>query len=219
MEPTYSEYLHNNSGLNPSHEYLPPIVKTILSSAKPSRVIGIGCGNGSVASFLTDLGHEVIGVGESESSIAQAQANFPNIRFEQQSAYSDLGTAYGKFPALIALEIIEHLYSPRQFMETVTNILEPEGIVIISTPYHGYIKNLALALTGKFDAHFTALWEGGHIKLWSIRTLSTLIEDAVLIVDSIYRVGRVPPLAKSMILVARKPAYSPQNASAKGTSS
>lgn len=216
MEPSYSEYRYNDSGLNPSHEYLLPTVKKILSSAKPSRVIDIGCGNGSAASFLTALGHEVTGVDASESGITQARENFPNIRFEQLSAYSDLGTAYGKFSAVIALEIIEHLYSPRQFMETVTNTLEPGGIAIISTPYHGYIKNLALAITGKLDAHFTALWEGGHIKFWSIRTLSTLIEDVGLIVDSIYRVGRIPPLAKSMILVARKPTHSPRSTGTEG---
>jgi hypothetical protein len=39
----------------------------------------------------------------------------------------------------------------------------------VSTPYHGYHKNLGLALSGKMDAHFTALWEGGHIKFFSIR--------------------------------------------------
>ena len=60
-------------------------------------------------------------------------------------------------------------------------------------------------LTGRFDAHFTALWEGGHIKFFSIKTLTELFARHGLRDIQIVRVGRIPPLAKSMVLVARKP--------------
>ena len=76
---------------------------------------------------------------------------------------------------------------------------------MISTPYHGYIKNVALAVTGKLDAHFTALWDGGHIKFFSIATLSQLLEEAGLRDITFKRVGRVPVLAKSMLAIARRP--------------
>ncbi|QXP84016.1 methyltransferase [Methylococcus sp. Mc7] len=79
------------------------------------------------------------------------------------------------------------------------------GKAIVSTPYHGYWKNLALALSGKMDAHFTALWDHGHIKFWSMKTLSTLLEEAGFRDIRFERVGRVPVLAKSMIAIARKP--------------
>jgi 2-polyprenyl-6-hydroxyphenyl methylase/3-demethylubiquinone-9 3-methyltransferase len=77
------------------------------------------------------------------------------------------------------------------------------GVAVISTPYHGYWKNLAQALTGKMDGHFTALWDHGHIKFWSMRTLGELLREAGF-VD--VRFGRVPALAKSMAAVAKKPA-------------
>lgn len=79
------------------------------------------------------------------------------------------------------------------------------GAAILSTPYHGYWKNLAMALSGKMDAHFTALWDHGHIKFWSINTLTALLEEAGLRDLHFERVGRFPALAKSMIAVARKP--------------
>lgn len=62
-----------------------------------------------------------------------------------------------------------------------------------------------MALTGKMDAHFTALWDHGHIKFWSMRTLSELLREAGFVDIRFERVGRVPALAKSMIAVARKP--------------
>ncbi len=75
----------------------------------------------------------------------------------------------------------------------------------MSTPYHGYWKNLAMAVTGKLDAHFTALWDGGHIKFWSMRTLRALLEEAGFVDVEFTLVGRIKPLAKSMIAVARRP--------------
>jgi 2-polyprenyl-6-hydroxyphenyl methylase/3-demethylubiquinone-9 3-methyltransferase len=56
------------------------------------------------------------------------------------------------------------------------------------------------------DAHFTALWDGGHIKFWSVATLSRLLAEAGFEIVSVTRVGRIPILAKSMVALIRKPA-------------
>ncbi|MFM8309601.1 MAG: hypothetical protein ACKN87_21875, partial [Microcystis aeruginosa] len=66
------------------------------------------------------------------------------------------------------------------------------------------LKNLALAATGKMDEHFTALWDHGHIKFWSVKTITKLLTEANLSVDKIYRIGRIAPLAKTMIILARR---------------
>lgn len=104
----------------------------------------------------------------------------------------------------VSLEVIEHVYDPRAYARTLHDLLEPGGTAIISTPYHGYVKNLALAVTGNLDNHFTALWDGGHIKFFSIRTLRRLLIETGFQGIHIIRVGRIPPLAKSMVAIARK---------------
>ncbi len=88
---------------------------------------------------------------------------------------------------------------------TLFNFLEPGGTAIVTTPYHGYLKNLVMALTGKLDAHFTALWDHGHIKFWSTKTLAQLLLEAGFVDIRFKRVGRIPALAKSMVAIARKP--------------
>jgi 2-polyprenyl-6-hydroxyphenyl methylase/3-demethylubiquinone-9 3-methyltransferase len=75
----------------------------------------------------------------------------------------------------------------------------------MSTPYHGYWKNLALALSGKMDDHFMALRDHGHIKFWSEKTITKLLSHAGFNSIEISRAGRMPALAKSMVIVARKP--------------
>jgi len=100
--------------------------------------------------------------------------------------------------------VVEHIYAPRDYARTLFNLTEEGGVAIVSTPYHGYLKNVALSLSGKMDTHFTALWDHGHIKFWSIKTLTTLLQQAGFNNISFYRVGRIPPLAKTMIACAYK---------------
>ena len=66
---------------------------------------------------------------------------------------------------------------------------------MVSTPYHGYWKKLALAASGKMDGHFTALWDDGHIKFCSIATLTTLLSEAAFVDLHFERSGRIPALA------------------------
>ncbi len=203
-----SGYVYQDSGLNCSHDYLLPEIIRILKSLnlqdKQKKIFELGCGNGSVANELSKLGFDVTGVDPSEQGISQAKQNYPNLNLRQGSAYDDLVTQYGRFPVVISLEVVEHVYFPRKFAATLFSLLEKGGTAIVSTPYHGYWKNLAMALTGKTDAHFTALWDHGHIKFWSFKTLRFLLEEAGFRQISFHRVGRIPAIAKAMIAIAGK---------------
>jgi 2-polyprenyl-6-hydroxyphenyl methylase/3-demethylubiquinone-9 3-methyltransferase len=164
-----------------------------------SRVFEIGCGNGALTRKLRELGHDAIGVDASESGIAMAG---PHCFVG--SAYDDLAAQYGRFPVVVSLEVVEHLMEPRRFARAAIDLLEPGGIAIISTPFHGYWKNLALAVSGRMDAHFSPLWDGGHVKFWSERTMNALLTEAGFTQTRFVRVGRIAPLAKSMIAITQR---------------
>jgi 2-polyprenyl-6-hydroxyphenyl methylase/3-demethylubiquinone-9 3-methyltransferase len=76
---------------------------------------------------------------------------------------------------------------------------------VISTIYHGYLKNVALALLGRFDRHVDPLWDHGHIKFFSERTLTKLLEETGFEGVTISRPDLVPQFARSMVARARKP--------------
>ena len=73
----------------------------------------------------------------------------------------------------------------------------------MTTPYHGYLKNLALAVAGQLDGHYQPWRDGGHIKFFSRATVTDLIRREGFVVTGFVRVGRVPPLAKSMVVESR----------------
>lgn len=204
-----SGYRYEDGELNESHGYLVPALLEIVAAlsvpAGRRRVFELGCGNGAVASVLTKQGYHVTGVDVSTQGLEHARRHHPELVLHLGSGYDPLADIYGQFPIVVSLEVVEHLYAPRIFAKTLYDLVEPSGTAIVSTPYHGYWKNLALALTGRLDAHFTALWDHGHIKFWSMRTLQMLLHEAGFEGVRFIRVGRVPALAKSLIAVAKKP--------------
>ncbi|MDO8357088.1 MAG: methyltransferase domain-containing protein [Nitrospirota bacterium] len=203
-----SGYVYEDPELNASHDYLVPALLAELAALRlptvHKRVFEVGCGNGAVADVLTRQGYLVTGVDASAQGIEQAKRRYPQSNLQLGSAYDPLAETYGKFPVVVSLEVVEHLYAPRVFARALFDLVEPSGTVIVSTPYHGYWKNLAMALTGRLDHHFTALWDHGHIKFWSIGTLRLLLQEAGFHSIRFRRVGRVPALAKSMIAIATR---------------
>lgn len=203
-----SGYTYEDPGLNASHDYHVPALLGELAalglSPAHKRVFELGCGNGSVADVLTRKGYQMTGVDASAQGIEQANRRYPQLNLQLGSAYDSLADTYGKFPVVVSLEVVEHLYAPRVFARTLFDLVEPSGTAIVSTPYHGYWKNLAMAVSGRLDHHFTALWDHGHIKFWSIGTLQLLLQEAGFHSITFRRVGRVSALAKSMIAIARK---------------
>jgi 2-polyprenyl-3-methyl-5-hydroxy-6-metoxy-1,4-benzoquinol methylase len=191
-------YRYSHAGDGYAHSYLFGPVLRILRAQPARRIFEVGCGNGSLAKRLEAEDFEVSGVDSSESGIALA--GHPRLRVG--SAYDDLAAQYGRFPIVLSLEVVEHLYDPRRFARTVFDLLEPNGIAIISTPFHSYWKNLAISLAGKWDAHHDPLWDDGHIKFWSERTLTDLLREAGFERIEFVHAGRIRPLAKSMIATA-----------------
>lgn len=105
-----------------------------------------------------------------------------------------------QFDAVVSVEVIEHLLLPRMLMQNAMRALRPGGLLILSTPYHGYWKNLALAITNGFDAHWHPLRDYGHVKFFSKQTLVQLVQEYQLEEIQFETAGRISLLANSMIV-------------------
>lgn len=178
-----------------------------LAACPANRVLDLGCGNGSMCQHLRLWGYNVVGVDPSANGISKARQRLPEIEFLRASAKpADLAALpVESFDIVISTEVVEHCYSPRDWAASAFMLLRPGGLFVCSAPYHGYLKNVALALSGKLDNHFTALWDGGHIKFWSRRTLSHLLIEAGFVDLRFRGAGRFPWFWKSMLIAARKP--------------
>ncbi|BCX19562.1 MAG: hypothetical protein KatS3mg117_3244 [Geminicoccaceae bacterium] len=190
------------------HRLLLPIIRSLLPEGASLSILDVGCGTGFVAAALAELGHSVTGIDTAEDGIAIARkAVSGNVRFEVASAYDDWSKLKPErgWDVVTAVEVIEHLYSPQRFLHNAYHALKPGGCIIITTPYHGYMKNLALALLNAWDRHFHVHHEGGHIKFFSRRTLAAMLENSGFTEAKFRYAGRAPGLWKDMICRAKVP--------------
>ena len=139
-----SGYRYGGAQLGHHHAYLLPSVLRVLDSLGlpdgKRRLFELGCGNGSIANKLARHGWQITGVDPSAEGIAQANAAYPALRLEQGSAHDDLVGKYGHFPVVLSLEVVEHVYAPRQFASTIFGLLTPGSAAIISTPRSSIIS-------------------------------------------------------------------------------
>lgn len=187
-----------------SQAYLAGPVEAALRNAGAARILDLGCGNGAFSHHLQRSGYRVLGCDADAGGIALARQGDSGAEFRQFSVYDDpqsLGTA--GFDAVVATEVVEHLFHPSALPRFAAAVLKPGGRLVVTTPYHGYLKNLLLSLAGKWDSHHTALWDGGHIKFWSRRTLTQLLEANGFEVIGFAGAGRGYGLWKSMVVTAR----------------
>jgi 2-polyprenyl-3-methyl-5-hydroxy-6-metoxy-1,4-benzoquinol methylase len=186
------------------HAYLTGPILSLCRQLGARRVLDLGCGNGALCRSLASAGLAVVGCDRDPGAVAVASAAVPQALFKVVSVYDDparLGEA--GFDLVVSTEVVEHLVAPRALPRFARAVLSPGGHLLLSTPYHGYLKNLLLALLGAWDSHHSPLWDGGHVKFWSRRTLTRLLEQEGFAVTRFLGVGRAPWLWKSMILVGR----------------
>lgn len=203
----YKDYGYNDTVATHAHGYIVTPILNLLEPKINKNILDVGCGNGSLVKYFVQNGYNAYGTDASESGIKLASELSPDRFAVQDLSIDELPAKFDHltFDTITSTEVIEHLYDPRGFVKFCKKILLKNGggEIILTTPYHGYIKNLALALAGKWDQHADPLWDGGHIKLWSKNKLSALLIEQGFTITNFVGCGRVPYLWKSMIIKAK----------------
>lgn len=187
-----------------SNSYLAGPIVDILAALQVKRLLDLGCGNGTLTKHFVKLGCEIVGCEPDATGVELAMKNVPGAKFFKCGVYdSPNHNDLGKFDVVVSTEVIEHLFLPRRLVEFAREVLTPRGYLVLSTPYHGYLKNLSICFLNKWDFHHCSLQDGSHIKFWSHRTIRELVESENFEVVRFVGAGRFKWFWKSMIVVCR----------------
>jgi 2-polyprenyl-6-hydroxyphenyl methylase/3-demethylubiquinone-9 3-methyltransferase len=103
---------------------------------KDLEILDVGCGGGLVAEALAKLGAHVTGIdaGPETITIAQRHAAQQQLEIDYRCGeVSTLLTETKRFNVIIALEIVEHVTDVAFFIQTLAQLLQPKGLLILST--------------------------------------------------------------------------------------
>ncbi len=207
MDPNCSSnaYVYPKGHEPHTNALLLPYIERYARKCDVQSILDLGCGNGTLARDMTAFCPTLVGLDASQSGIEEARTVCPQGTFYHMSfADPPEQVAESGFDMAVSTEVIEHLFQPRLLPQFAHAKLKPGGLFIVSTPYHGWLKNVAISVLGKWDHHHTVFWDGGHIKFWSRATLTRLLEEEGFTVEGFHGCGRLPFLWESMLLVARK---------------
>jgi 2-polyprenyl-6-hydroxyphenyl methylase/3-demethylubiquinone-9 3-methyltransferase len=197
------DWINNNTV---HHKYLIRSIENILKNLNTSDIelLDIGCGNGVLTYEISKFFKHTTGIDLSGTGIEIAQKiKHEKLTFHNMSV-EDIIESKKKFKFITSFEVIEHQYLPDDFLNKINQILDNDGILLLSTPYNGYIKNLIISLLGKNDWHYNPLWRHGHIKFFSVKTLRNILEKTNFKIIKKKFSGRFYPISCSMIFLNKK---------------
>jgi 2-polyprenyl-3-methyl-5-hydroxy-6-metoxy-1,4-benzoquinol methylase len=94
-------------------------------------VLDVGCGNGAICSPIRKMGHSVTCVELANVAPLTRRCGVESV---VGGDAENLAFAGEGFDLVLASEVVEHLWSPRNFFVEAFRVLKPGGYLILSTP-------------------------------------------------------------------------------------
>lgn len=136
-----------------------------------TRVLDVGCGNGSFLAGLKSLrGCEVFGLDVSANAVEKARSHYKLDVFEGTIDKAPFESEY--FDVLTAWAFIEHVTDPVGVIGCMYKLLKPGGIVVLKAP------NIESFWARIFKDKWYHLDCPRHLFLYSPKTLGAMLEKA-----------------------------------------
>lgn len=142
------------------------LLKSVVGTNK--KVLDIGCRNGVLTKHFS-AGNEVLGVDIDDGALTKAKATLgiETLYLDLNGDWAELGDR--KFDAVVAGEVLEHLYFPEKIVTQVRQRLKEGGVFVGSVPNAFSLKHRLRYLSG--SKRYTPLSDPTHINQFSFSEL------------------------------------------------
>jgi 2-polyprenyl-3-methyl-5-hydroxy-6-metoxy-1,4-benzoquinol methylase len=161
-------------------------VQALMGDGRSSAILDVGCGRGTVMSFLAAQGYNIGGCDLASDSITALQNDGYDV-FLFDIEQDDLPK---KYDVILCLEVLQQVFDPVAALTKLTRFLTDDGYLIVSVPNEFHLWSRLQLLRGKSHlGHF----EESHIRLFNPRRARQMFERAGLSIDRSISVSVMPP--------------------------
>jgi 2-polyprenyl-3-methyl-5-hydroxy-6-metoxy-1,4-benzoquinol methylase len=140
------------------------------------QVLDVGCGDGRFAAELLRHGASVVAVDVAEEALRRARTRVPGLDARLLGDGGGWQLPDAAFDVVWAGEVIEHVADTTAWLSEVRRVLRPGGRLLLTTPAHGLLVRLHVALSaGAFEERFDP--RGDHLRFYTCASLQRLIAD------------------------------------------
>lgn len=193
---------HQNETLN-DFFYKWPAIKKYLPKNRKITILDFGCGSGILFEKLKKLNphSRLIGIDVSKEAIKLAREKFPNDNFYIIQDGQTFPISDKSIDFILATDVIEHVYETNKTLAEFYRILKPDGKLLLTTPYHGLIKNLIIVLF-YFEKIFDPV--EAHIRFYTKKSLFSVLKKYKFEIQKYNYFGRFYPLSRAILVLANK---------------
>jgi SAM-dependent methyltransferase len=162
---------------------------------KNKRVLEVGAGSGAISRKLVEaMGCEVVALEINPASVEKLKtfcSKVYSVDLNSKDWPSELGSEE-KFGAVIAADVLEHLYDPWTVLKQMKTLLNDDGFIVLSLPHAAYWGVLASLAHDDFAYGEWGLFDKTHIRFFGMHNVQTLHESAGLAIED-YRLIELSP--------------------------
>lgn len=173
------------------------------SPSPPLRVLDVGCGEGQLTASIADAGYQVLGVDVAEEALRRARSRHAGLELRRVEPAGEWPLADASFDVVWSGETIEHVADTARWLSELRRVLRSGGSLILSTPAHGPLTRLGLALSRRrFERHFDP--RADHLRFYTRHTLSRLLEDFGYEQVEVSEAGGMPGARRALLASAAR---------------
>jgi 2-polyprenyl-3-methyl-5-hydroxy-6-metoxy-1,4-benzoquinol methylase len=166
---------------------------------RDKRVLEIGSGPGSITRALREAGGCRIVAIEIDEDAARRVAPYCEDVFQvdlNRAGWGAQVSGQGKFDAVVAADVLEHLVDPWATLREMIGVLAPGGAIVVSLPHAGHNAVIASLINGDVAYARHGLLDRTHIRFFGIHNIQALFNDAGLAIVDAHFVSRPPLLTE-----------------------
>lgn len=183
MQPTQEtkypwQMLHADLHLTTLKSDYAPVGLLQMIETPPKNILDVGCFCGGSGRWLKNKfpAVKVLGIEMLEKAAEIARQFYDQVlvgKFEDH----DLTEYQGKFDAIIAADVLEHMYDPWQVLQKLKPLLAPGGAIYISLPNIRNLNVLQALAKGEWQYEGAGILDITHIRFFTKKQALQMLEQ------------------------------------------